>query len=558
MNEDRTNNGMTLATALDSIYKRVDTYGLETFLEEGGEDCDYACNILEITPVQVALFAVILEKSGDDLAMTREIVGALGISKIYFLSLKQELDVLSAKRYISIRKRRTAQGYRVTQNVVQAVQNNTPVKQEKIDGLSSREIFIRMHSVFAEVANGSNSCEFALQEIYDLINHNRENSFVKKCFGLDIHCLDQDEQFLFFFMLHRAVSFGETEVDTMQLHNMPCGQTIDFDFLLHMINVGQSKLKTQGLVEFKCCDGIEDIDSLSIPESVRTDLLEGLSLTPKSTSVISIPQDELIGFSTIVEKPMFYNSEEDCQVKSLTRLLEQDNFTKVQERMREKGRRCGFCCLFYGPAGTGKTETVFQIARETGRDIFMVDMTKLRSKWVGESEKTVKELFNRYKQIVQESKVAPILLFNEADAIFGRRNEQAESSVDKLNNTIQNIILQEMETLDGILIATTNLTSNFDRAFERRFLYKILFKAPATEVKAKIWRSMISDLTEDEAASLAEEYSFTGGQIENITRKLDVDYILTGEGASFDKITAFCKEESIRKPSTTAHRKIGF
>ena len=113
-----------------------------------------------------------------------------------------------------------------------------------------------------------------------------------------------------------------------------------------------------------------------------------------------------------------------------------------------------------------------------------------------------------------------------------------------------------MENLEGILIATTNLTENFDSAFERRFLYKILFKAPTAGVKAKIWKSMIDEISEEEAGRLGSEYSFTGGQIENITRKLDVDYILTGESAGFDKIVSLCKEESIRKEKES--KKIGF
>ena len=207
------------------------------------------------------------------------------------------------------------------------------------------------------------------------------------------------------------------------------------------------------------------------------------------------------------------------------------------------------------PAGTGKTETVMQIAKETGRDIFIVDMSRLKSKWIGDSEKNIKQLFRTYRSVVKESDLAPILLFNEADAIFGKRIRE-ESSTDKMNNAIQNIILQEMETLDGILIATTNLTENFDQAFERRFLYKILFKAPETGVKAKIWRSMVDDLSEDDATQLASDYGFTGGQIENISRKLNVDYILSGKTADMDKIVSLCKAESIHKPE--ASRRIGF
>lgn len=90
--------------------------------------------------------------------------------------------------------------------------------------------------------------------------------------------------------------------------------------------------------------------------------------------------------------------------------------------------------------------------------------------WVGESEKNIKGIFDDYKQKVKQSVKAPILLFNEADAIIGKRQVGAERAVEKMENSIQNIILQEIEQLDGILIATTNLAENMDKAFERHFL----------------------------------------------------------------------------------------
>jgi hypothetical protein len=185
----------------------------------------------------------------------------------------------------------------------------------------------------------------------------------------------------------------------------------------------------------------------------------------------------------------------------------------------------------------------------------VMTLTSVRQtvKWL--EEKNIKKLFRTYKALAKESTLAPILLFNEADAIFGKRINE-ETSADKSFNAIQNIILQEMETLDGILIATTNLTENFDSAFERRFLYKILFKTPETGVKAKIWRSMVDDLSEDDATRLASDYGFTGGQIENISRKLDVDYILSGRTPDMDKIVSLCKAESIHKQEKS--KRIGF
>ena len=207
--------------------------------------------------------------------------------------------------------------------------------------------------------------------------------------------------------------------------------------------------------------------------------------------------------------------------------------------------RKGFACLFYGGPGTGKTETVLQIARKTGRDLMQVDIAGMRDKFVGESEKNIKEVFARYRTLCKNSEVMPILFFNEADGIFGKRTTFGGNnpSVEKMDNAMQNIILQEIEDLDGILIATTNLTCNLDSAFERRFLYKVEFHKPDTDVKAKIWCTMLKDLSSDDARQLAAHFDFSGGQIENIARKRAVDYVLSGKLASLSEIEGYCRAE---------------
>jgi len=112
-----------------------------------------------------------------------------------------------------------------------------------------------------------------------------------------------------------------------------------------------------------------------------------------------------------------------------------------------------------------------------------------------------------------------------------------------MENAIQNIILQEMERLDGILIATTNLTGNLDRAFERRFLYKIEFHRPSMEAMRNIWLALLPELSADQATLLARSHTLSGGQIENVTRKYIVDAVLTGTGPSIKKLQTYCREE---------------
>ena len=547
----------TLASALDFIVKDIDCTNLDSFLESNHKECAFVCEKLGITPLQAALFAIILEKSGDGLASTRDLIEAMEISKIRLLGYNQDLIELVKKRLILARKRRdNAYGYRVSQAIVKAVQNNTDIVPEKIEGLSTKNIFGKLHNIIAEVVGGTSSYEIALQEIYDIMNNNLENEFVKATMEKGLQSIgSSEEKFIMFYMLHRNVSFSENEFEIMEIERIIDDAFGSNEIVLDMLRSGNTEIQEKGFIEFSCTDGLENKETFQVPEKVLRELLPdlpSLSAKPKTR----IPEDELIKPQDIKTKPMFYNKEEEAQIARLKELLTEENFVQVQNRLKEKGLRSGFCCLFYGPAGTGKTETVMQIAKETGREIFIVDMSRLQSKWVGDSEKNVKEVFRTYRALVKESRLAPILLFNEADALFGKR-VNVENTLDKLNNTLQNIILQEMENLEGILLATTNLTQSFDSAFERRFLYKIMFNAPAASVKAKIWKSMVDEITEEQANRLASEYGFTGGQIENITRKLDVDYILSGTTPDIKKIESLCKEECIRKDNK-AYNRIGF
>ena len=147
-------------------------------------------------------------------------------------------------------------------------------------------------------------------------------------------------------------------------------------------------------------------------------------------------------------------------------------------------------------------------------------------------------------------------MFNEADAIIGIRKNGASSAVDKMENSIQNIILQEMETLDGIMIATTNLQQNLDKAFERRFLYKIKSDKPTEEARAHIWRSMIPELSDLDVHTLASKYDFSGGQIENIARHYAIDTIL--HGTSDDVLPMLIRHCDNERFDEKDKRKIGF
>lgn len=292
-------------------------------------------------------------------------------------------------------------------------------------------------------------------------------------------------------------------------------------------------------------------DAFKLTEETKELMLSELSIAQLGKS-----EKGLIKHATLTEKKLIYNSAEAEQIDELSSILSEDRFNSVQQRLRDAGMRPGFCCIFYGAPGTGKTETVYQIARMTGRDIMRVDVDRIKSCWVGESEKNIKALFTRYRNMCKNSTKAPILLFNEADAVLGVRLEGASSAVDKMENSIQNIILQEMESLEGIMIATTNLTGNLDKAFERRFLYKVKFEKPTVSARAAIWQTMLKGLTLDQASQLADEFDLSGGEIENIARKHTVNAILSGDDTiDLPTIAKTCRNERL---SQTSRSRVGF
>lgn len=268
-----------------------------------------------------------------------------------------------------------------------------------------------------------------------------------------------------------------------------------------------------------------------------------------------VDKKNLIFAADIKEKHLFFAENEHRQLSHVGSILQEDNYQSLVARLESKGLSKGIAILLYGAPGTGKTESVMQWARQSHRDIVHVDISAAKSMWYGESEKIVKDIFTRYKRQCKRSAVKPILLFNEADAIFSKRKSMdGAHSVDQTENTIQNIILEEMEKLDGILIATTNLADNLDKAFERRFLFKIRFDKPTVEAKRNIWLDKLPALQEQEASTLAAHFDFSGGEIDNIVRKATMLEVVDGTKPTIVTLQQLCNEEKINKSNT----KIGF
>ena len=314
----------------------------------------------------------------------------------------------------------------------------------------------------------------------------------------------------------------------------------------------------QGLMEPYCSsEGMANADQWTISKEGWMKLLDGN--TEEFNAIQNLQKDpfhNLTPSADIKERKLFFSGKTRERVDRLRSMLQDDQYRQIVAKLKEKNMPSGLNILLYGTPGTGKTELVQQLARETGRDLFVVDMALIRDKYVGESEQNLANIFSNYRSYVERMPKTPILFCNECDAIFGSRMERTEHAVDKMENAMQNILLEQMEKMQGIMICTTNLTSTLDKAFERRFLMKLQLPKPELEARKLIWQSMLPQLNDEQSTTLANRFDFSGGQIQNVTRKQIINSIFTGnDELDFDNILDDCSAESMDR--SNGH-KIGF
>jgi hypothetical protein len=267
----------------------------------------------------------------------------------------------------------------------------------------------------------------------------------------------------------------------------------------------------------------------------------------------------LIRCADIDKKELFYSEDAGKEIDALRNMISLNGFARVKSIMEGKRRPAALLSLLWGPPGTGKTETVRQLALQSGRDVVVLDSSKVFSSNWGASEKLHREVFRAYRYLAAVCSKVPIMLLNEADSVLSKRLTSIERAIDKSENIISNIILEELECIEGIVIATTNLIDNLDSAFERRFLFKTLLSDPDEPARVRIWKSYLPELSDAEASALASEYVMTGAQISNVVTKRDLAELYYDGDRGYEYISDLCRKELIMgKFSTTRYKRIGF
>lgn len=264
-----------------------------------------------------------------------------------------------------------------------------------------------------------------------------------------------------------------------------------------------------------------------------------------------IIRDPLLSFDQIVLNEVQRHDIEQAifQMEKGNRLLSEWGFDQTIKYGK------GLTMLFYGPPGTGKTATAEAIAERLNKKIGITNYSQILDKWFGNAEKRIVKVFE------EAQKFNCVLVFDEADALFGQRLNESQAT-DRTYNYMTNILMQEIEQFNGLVILTTNRELAMDPAFERRILFKIKFDVPKAEERAKIWRTLIpptAPISDDvDFDELGRRFQLTGGEIKNVIIGVVLECGFLGlEKITMDMLVRFAKKElaAIKRESSKA---VGF
>lgn len=388
------------------------------------------------------------------------------------------------------------------------------------------------------------------------LNMPSNSGFKEKLVGLGFESLDEDTKLAFWVMVYQFVNHFITPLAYRNGEDLLEG----IDYSQQVLKFDLGLLVQEGLVQTLPIEPLED-----------TKDTDRFVLAPKVVEALFRGHDDLIRYdevskyadviksSDIVEKELFFSPDAKEEIDHLGTMLSRNGFERACRILKGKKRKPAIQSLLWGPPGTGKTEAVKQIAKETGRDLIMFDSAKLTASAWGATEKFYRALFRAYNYIAAISDNVPILLMNEADTMLSKRLCSIERAIEKSENAISNILLQAFEDMSGILLATTNLIDNLDPAFDRRFLFKTQLTKPDAAARAKIWKSSIPELTDAEARSLADKFDMSGAQISNVVAKRDLAELYFEGDRGYAYIAKLCEKElSTENGSKSFRPHIGF
>jgi len=534
----------TVLPSIQSIFEKSQDSELKPdILSNMSKELKIVGAYLGVSAEEALFFSVILSINfSGNIADFKDICSHFKISAIKLVSQLESIDSLAEKGYVVKKNGRnryselhTNKLFMVKSQLSKAIIKNQPCPTFVVTQIENTiDAIERLNEFISACLEDDLSIEELENEAGKLLEENGEFTYFKAIKEFD---LTFNQTVLLYYIVWKTLSGVEGISINPIISAISSSKRESIKFFQSLYS-GSNPLISNNLIESRNSGFLNDI------EFYLTD--KNCQILAKDNIVIpsgNISKKNSIKAESISAKTLYYNDTENQQLINLHGLLKENKYSELRDRLNAKNLPLSLNVLLFGGPGTGKTESVLQLAKNSGREIIKVDISSTKSKWFGESEKLIKKIFIEYAEYSEKCDLTPILFFNEADAILSKRTTGSDSGTQKTENAIQNILLEELENFEGIFFATTNMAQNLDSAFDRRFLYKIEFTKPELKQRIAIWESKLPNLTTDDYFKLGSQFELSGGQIENIVRKSEISQVLYNTTPSFEAIVSDCLSE---------------
>jgi hypothetical protein len=341
----------------------------------------------------------------------------------------------------------------------------------------------------------------------------------------------------------------------------------------------ESKLLVKNMIEFAKGEGMFSDDGYRVTKNTIKLISQKNSLlnTPVSAFFINDNRFAELSAKQTIDELILPKQLKQTLSASITKFTEPDKHDITQwglrssscsatnKDMQTQTAKPRLMILLHGYPGTGKTYAAGAIANALGKPLIGIEASRLRDKYYGETQNIIKDTFTKIRLVHAKEANPPVFLLNEADQLIHFRHELNGNSASDTENAIQNIILEELETLPGIFIATTNLLTNLDEAFMRRFHLKLEFEKPDYECQLKLWKLHLPDtipwVKKIDVSCLAKHFDLTGGQIRIVVENACSEAICrkgNSQKLSLQDLIKYAELESGENRLKLTQKKIGF
>ena len=397
----KTTKQMDLLMAVEKIVELVkDSQLSKEFYRKADKYIKYVSAKLDLTKEQSVMMALFINRSDDSSIRISEISEDVKCTTTRILRYMNDIDVLEKRELVRCcRERHRCIYYRVPFDVIEAFKRDEVFVPRKCTNLTCPEFFSELGNIFELRRDNEITFEVMSQKIHSLLKDNPQLEFTKaiRQGGWDDGDLEEELMLLLLFC-HLYVNNNDNNIGFHDLDFLYDDKRT-WNRVKNELARGSHELFAYDIIENNNDNGMVDRESFRMAQKGKEEYLSELDLKNRKDND---QRKDIVKCEKIAEKRLFYEKNIQSQIDELSQLLENAHYQEIRTRMKDSGFRCGFTCLFYGAPGTGKTETVLQLARKTGRDIMQVNISQIKSCWVGESEKNIKSLFDNYREQVKK------------------------------------------------------------------------------------------------------------------------------------------------------------